>query len=358
MKHDTKTLIILSPGFPKDEADTTCLTSQQIFIKALNRIFPSLKIIILSFQYPFSTTAYNWYGNNIVPFNGMQKGIISRLRLWAQLWHTLNKLQAENNIIAVLSFWCGECALIGKYFAQRNNLRHFSWIMGQDAKKGNKYIALIRPKPGELIAMSDFLAVEFYKNHAVHPFYIIPNGIDVSLFPGRNTERDITIMGAGSLIPLKRYDLFIDGVKKISTEISVIHAIICGKGPQETELQKLIEECQLQDKILLMGEKPHIETLQLMHRAKVFLHTSTYEGFSTVCLEALYAGCHVISFIKPMEHDIEHWHIVKSQEEMIQKAIEVLNNPLTQYTSVLAYSMDDSARAVMELFNYREDTTS
>src|SRR4029078_1894786 len=176
MKHDTKTLIILSPGFPKDEADTTCLTSQQIFIKALNRIFPSLKIIILSFQYPFSTTAYNWYGNSIVPFNGMKKGIISRLRLWAHLWQTLNKLQEENNIIALFSFWCGECALIGKYFAQRNNLSHFSWIMGQDAKKGNKYIALIRPKPGELIAMSDFLAEEFYKNYKVHPFYIIPNG--------------------------------------------------------------------------------------------------------------------------------------------------------------------------------------
>ena len=41
MKHDQKTLIILSPGFAKDEADTTCLPAQQVFIKALNKNFPS-----------------------------------------------------------------------------------------------------------------------------------------------------------------------------------------------------------------------------------------------------------------------------------------------------------------------------
>ena len=46
------TLIILSPGFAANEEDTTCLPPQQVFVKALNRNFPSLQIIILAFQYP------------------------------------------------------------------------------------------------------------------------------------------------------------------------------------------------------------------------------------------------------------------------------------------------------------------
>ena len=85
--------------------------------------------------------------------------------------------------------------------------------------------------------------------------------------------------------------------------------------------------------------KSHIrEILQLMKRAKIFLHTSSYEGFSTVCLEALYAGCHVISFIKPMEHDIGHWHIVQSKEEMVKKAMEILGNRGNNlYTSIAIY---------------------
>ena len=90
MKHNEKTLIILSPGFPKDEADTTCLPSQQVFIKALNKNFPGLKIIILSFQYPFSKVEYKWYGNAVIPFNGMKTGLKARIRLWLRVWKTLN----------------------------------------------------------------------------------------------------------------------------------------------------------------------------------------------------------------------------------------------------------------------------
>ena len=123
-------------------------------------------------------------------------------------------------------------------------------------------------------------------------------------------------------------------------------------------LQQLIVRSGAQDIIELTGEKPHHETLALMQRSKIFLHTSCYEGFSTVCLEALYAGCQVISFIKPMDHDIDHWHIVKSKSEMVQKVIDVLKNPATEYTQVMPYVMDDTARSVMKLFDYRLPATS
>jgi len=357
MKHSAKTLIILSPGFPKDEADTTCLTSQQIFVRTLNKNFPALKTIILSFQYPFSITAYNWHGNIVIPFNGMKKGIIARMLLWRRLWHTLNTLKKDNDVIGLLSFWCGECAFIGKWFGRTNNLKHFAWITGQDARKGNKYIPFIRPQPNELIAMSDFLYEEFYKNYAVKPLHIIPNGIDTSLFSQQNSERDITVLGAGSLIPLKQYDVFISVLKKIVERIPATTAILCGKGPQEMQLQNLISQQQLQNNIFLTGELSHQKILELMQRTKIFLHTSNYEGFSTVCLEALYAGCHVISFIKPMQHNIDHWHIVHTNEEMEKKAIELLA-PGTVYTTVLPYTMDDSAKAIMQLFDYKETATS
>ncbi|MEP6950888.1 MAG: glycosyltransferase family 4 protein [Ginsengibacter sp.] len=357
MKHKAKTLIILSPGFPKDEADTTCLPAHQIFIKALNKNFPSLKIIILSFEYPFSTSGYNWYDNWVIPFNGMNKGVVARLFLWHHFWRTLHKLKKDNDIIGLFSFWCGECALIGKYFGKWNNLEHFTWIAGQDAKRGNKYISIIHPRSHELVAMSDFLVKEFYRNYAVRPLHIIPNGIDPSLFSAQGAERDITILGTGSLIPLKQYDVFINAVKEIIKGVPAVKAMLCGKGPDEMQLQKLIVHHQLQNNILLTGEKSHAEILRLMQRTKVFLHTSNYEGFSTVCLEALYAGCHVISFIKPMKHDIGHWHIVQSKEEMVKKAIEILSNSVAAYTPVLPYAMDDSAMAVMKLFNYKEAAT-
>ena len=357
MNHNIKTLVILSPGFPKDESDTTCLTSQQIFVSALNRNFPALKIIILSFQYPFSTSSYSWHGNNVIPFNGMKKGIIPRVLLWCRVWRTLNSVKKDSDVVGLLSFWCGECAFIGKWFGTRNNLEHFTWITGQDAREGNKYIPFIRPQPHELIAMSDFLSGEFHKNYAVKPLHVIPNGIDISLFPKQNSEKDIAILGVGSLIPLKQYDVFVNVVKGVLEKIPDATAILCGKGLQEMELQKLIAQLMLQNNIILTGELSHQKILQLMQRAKIFLHTSNYEGFSTVCLEAMYAGCHVISFIKPMQHDIDHWHIVHTKEEMVMKAIALLGSG-TEYTSVLPYTMDDSTKSVMQLFNYKEAATS
>jgi hypothetical protein len=69
-----------------------------------------------------------------------------------------------------------------------------------------------------------------------------------------------------------------------------------------------------------------------------------------VCLEALYAGCHVISFCKPMNIDFEHWHVVKTEEEMIEKSLEILNDTEIQYKSVRAYSINETAKLVLKLF--------
>jgi hypothetical protein len=91
--------------------------------------------------------------------------------------------------------------------------------------------------------------------------------------------------------------------------------------------------------------------VQLMQRSRVFLHTSLYEGFSTVCLEALSAGAHVISFCKPMDLSIPHWHFSRTREEMLQSLLEILKDPSTDHAPVLPYSMSDSARAVMKLFD-------
>jgi hypothetical protein len=58
-----------------------------------------------------------------------------------------------------------------------------------------------------------------------------------------------------------------------------------------------------------------------------------------------------------MHDDIDHWHIVNTEEEMVKKAIELLVSE-TDNTPVLPYVMDDSAKAIMRLFNYKEAATS
>ena len=350
---DTRSvLVILTPGFPADEADTACTPPRQTFVKALKKNYPSLNIIILAFQYPFESKEYMWHGIHVISFNGRNKGKINRIKIWRQVWRSLQQIKKHHKVIGILSFWLGECALIGKYFATKNGIKHYAWILGQDARKGNRYVQFIKPKATELIALSDFIAEEFNKNYGVKPAHIIPVAIDTSIFKNENGIRYIDIMGAGSLIPLKRYDLFIDVIKELTRNFPHIRAVLCGKGDEKQRLDNMVNDLGLKQNITLTGEVPYPEVISLMQGAKVFLHTSSYEGFGSVCAEALYAGCHVISFCKPMSENIKHWHIVNTKEEMIQKAFEILSNISTEYHPVLYYPAESAASSMMELFKY------
>jgi glycosyltransferase involved in cell wall biosynthesis len=346
-----KTLIILTPGFAANEADTTCLPFLQTHVKALNKNFPELEVIIIAFQYPFVKSIYNWNNNEIISIGGRGKAKMRRLLVWVDVWRKLVTLKNRKNIIGLFSLWCTECAMVGSWFGKFHHLKHFVWLCGQDAKKGNKYVPLMRPAADELIAMSDFLKREFYKNYGIEPAYVIPIGVDADQFsPMHHGARNIDVLGVGSLIPLKQYDVFVAVIGRLAPNIPAINAVIYGKGPEEDMLKSLIESLELGANVTLGGEISHDEVLQLMQRTKIFLHTSNYEGFGTVCLEALYAGAHVVSFTKPMDKEIRHWHHVSGKQEMIDKVCGLLKDHAISNTPVMFNSASDTANAMMRLF--------
>jgi hypothetical protein len=55
-----------------------------------------------------------------------------------------------------------------------------------------------------------------------------------------------------------------------------------------------------------------------------------------------------------MQFDINHWHIVQSLEEMLAKAIAILNSPNTIYEPVLPFTAKESVERIIHLFNYRD----
>jgi len=351
MKKDEKYLLIITPGFPASEEDTTCLPSQQLLVRSLNRIDPSLEVVILSYEYPFTNTAYRWFSNEVIPLNGWKKGIWNKLGTFLSMYRVLRKIYRERKIVGILSFWATAGAVMGKYFAKLHGIVHYAWILGQDARATNKFISMLSPKPEELIAMSVSLQREFQKNFKVRPKWIIPNAIDISLFNPEETVRDIDILGVGSLIPLKQYQVFIRAIKSLVGIYPRIRALICGKGPDQEALQSLIHDLGLSKNITLIGEQPHDIVLMLMQRAKVLLHPSSYEGYSTVCLEALYAGAHVISFSNPKDEWVNHWHIAAGENDMTEIALELLEDEGLNHDPVLLHKMDDQAWAVLRLFN-------
>ncbi|WP_431210731.1 glycosyltransferase [Puia sp. P3] len=102
----------------------------------------------------------------------------------------------------------------------------------------------------------------------------------------------------------------------------------------------------------MVAELAHGEVLRYMQRSKILLHTSAYEGFGTVMIEALYAGAHVVSFVDTAGMAVKNWHVVGSEEEMVEVVVGLLGDPETGYESVKPFTMEDSARAMMGLFEY------
>ncbi|HEY9002456.1 MAG TPA: glycosyltransferase [Mucilaginibacter sp.] len=353
-----KTLVILSPGFPKNEADSTCIPPQQVFVRNLKLQYPTLNIIVMAFEYPFHSSSYQWNNIAVISFGGANKGRLTRLNNWRRVWLMLKRLNRQHQLIGLLSFWIGDCAFVASRFARKYNLKHFCWILGQDAKPGNKYLKWIKPKAENLVALSDFIATEVKNNYAIAPAHIIPVGIDPELFGEPSRTRDIDILGAGSLIPLKLYSLLINMIATLHVYFPDIRAVICGDGPERHLLEELIKDYKLEKNIQLIGELPYTAVLALMQRTKVFAHPSSYEGLGMVCLEALYAGAQVVSFVRPMDQPIKNWHFAKTPDDMVNILKRLLEDQHCSHSKTASYLIKDTCSRIMSLFDYNDSATS
>lgn len=351
MSDKAKTLIFLTPGFAKDEADTNCIPMHQDLVRTFKLKYPGLRIVVLTFDYPYFKKKYKWFDIDVVSFNGRNRGGIRKVMLWRSVSKELSLINKTSDIVGLLSMWLDSCALVGKRFADKNDLKHYCWLIGQDARPGNKYVKRIKPRHSELIALSDFIQSEFEKNYSIRLHHLIPPGIDGAKFKSIKDERNIDIVGAGSLIPLKQFDIFLAVVSELKKQFPKINAVLIGDGPERKRLEEMADKLRLTSNVTFTGELPHSLVLEKMQNAKLFLHTSSYEAFGMVCLEALASGARVISFVRPMTTKIENWEIATNKEEMISKSIEMLSNANPTFKSVVPYRIEDTAEKFAKLLS-------
>ncbi|MCX6319066.1 MAG: glycosyltransferase [Bacteroidetes bacterium] len=342
-------IIFLTPGFPKDESDSTCLPLQQALVKELSRNNPAIRITVVSIQYPFEEKTYTWNGITVMAAGGRNKSGISRRNTWRRTKNLLASIHAHHTILGIISCWCDEAALLGKEFADNHGLAHWCWICGQDARAENRMVKKINPRPTELVALSDFINEEFARNHGIIPAYTIYPGVDTSLFSTDPGTRVIDLLAAGSLIPLKQWLLFIEIVAALVPRFPALRAAICGDGSERKQLEKAISKAGISNSVILTGEIPHDELIQLMQRSKILAHTSSYEGFGMVQAEALFAGAQVVSFVKPVKQNIPGWHITSSVDEMKNKIEELLSLPFTSPPPPSLFTIEQTANAFMQL---------
>ncbi|KAH8768950.1 glycosyltransferase family 4 protein [Diaporthe sp. PMI_573] len=130
----------------------------------------------------------------------------------------------------------------------------------------------------------------------------------------------VTIVVISRLFYNKGIDLLVAAIPRILDHQPNTRFIIAGSGPKAIDLEQMIEQNVLQDRVEMIGSVRHEEVRDVMVRGHIYLHPSLTEAFGTVIVEAASCGLYVVctqvggipevlpgymtQFAKPEEDDI------------------------------------------------------
>lgn len=345
-----KRLLFLVPAFPKDEVTSYTVPFIQQFVLAFSKKL-DVEVDIISLYSP-DGEPYQWHGIEVIPLNGPMRGNLVKKGLF--ILNSVRKIKIRNKTRkynGILSFWYRETAIIGKLLSSRLQLPHYTWLLGQDVKRRNRYMRISPPKPSEIIAISTFQNSYLNSAFGFYAHKVVPIAVAPSFFPLLNQgPRSIDILGAGSLIPLKNHELFLEVVLAIKANREDLSVVLIGNGPLETKIKKFISANGLEKTIKLTGLLSHKETLTYMNDAKIFLHTSNFEGGCTVCFESLYSGCHLISTLPMVNSTNPKFSHLVTKIDIVNKANELLNASSIVFDRSSDTNIDNACSEFYELF--------
>jgi len=345
--NQSKHILFLVPGFPKDENDFNCIPPLQEYLRKFTSNQPLIKISVIAFQYPYFKNKYLWNGLEIFSLNGQNRSI-SKSFVWFNVVRQSKKLNSEFHITTIHSLWLGECSLIGNYLARKFGCKHICTLMGQDVKSSNKYLALMKRSNTKFIALSKNQAEQFSEIANRKVDNIIHWGIDDQMI--RSEFRNIDLLGVGSLIPLKNYSLFINTVEEIVKSIPDLKCVLVGSGPESEKLKAICKQKGLNKNIEFTGLLNRKKIFELMQRSKVFVHPSKFEGSGFVFAEALVNGMHIVSFNVGYAHEHSKWSIARDEKDFIRITKDLLSRQLI-FESTNLYPLRETVSKYFELYN-------
>lgn len=202
---------------------------------------------------------------------------------------------------------------------------------------------------------------------------IIPNGVDPNLFvslpenPVLNiSPNDKVVFFIGRLVPEKGVWQLISSFPRVIEKVPEAKLYIGGRGPQQPELEKLIKELELKNKVIFTGFIREKERNYVYNQAKVAVFPSFYEPFGIVALEAMATQTPVIvgnvgGLAEIVEHRVTGLKVDPGSKEKLADAIieiltdkdlaEQLENNANRMVKTV-YSWDTIAATTAEV--YRE----
>lgn len=138
-----------------------------------------------------------------------------------------------------------------------------------------------------------------------HKCRVIPNGIDLQNYSVQKDDslrkelglpEDAIVVGAvGNIRRPKAYDVFLKAAQLLRSASSRFHFVIAGEGSGElyAELQGLRDSLGLRDAVTFLGLRSDVP--RVLRNLDAYALSSTTEGFSIACVEAMASGIPVVA---------------------------------------------------------------
>jgi glycosyltransferase involved in cell wall biosynthesis len=135
---------------------------------------------------------------------------------------------------------------------------------------------------------------ETHRSTRLSRIRVIHNAVDLRQFVPSDLPRGVrTIVGIGSLKPVKRWDRLLDATRLLRDDALEFQVVIAGEGPCRESLTRQIGLLGLSECASLPG---HVKDIgALLASALLVVHTSSHEGAPNAVFEAMAAARPVVA---------------------------------------------------------------
>lgn len=342
-------IALVTPGFPRDEADTSCIPPLQIALRRLRRGHPDIRITVVALHYPDNRRPYTWHEMEVLPVGAANRPLPLRLPALARASRIVSRRHREDPIDMIHALWLGDTTMLGWWIGRRLGLPVVATVMGQDARPTNRWLKLLPLDGVRLTAVSQRSADELMHSRGL-PAEVIPWGLDLD--PGNPpawNDRPIDLLGVGSLTENKDFAVLVRAAAELQKMGRECRTVLIGDGLQRRRLEGLVRELGLGGIFFLEGQQSREQVLESMRRSKILVHPSRYESFGFVFSEALANGMAVVSRPVGAARACDRWKLCEASDGFSSAIEETLNHP-PGTKAVTIHSEDETADALAALY--------
>jgi len=186
----------------------------------------------------------------------------------------------------------------------------------------------------QIVTLSDSAKVDLVTklHHPADRVTVVPPGVDSWFSPAGPLNHAPLVIAVGRLVPVKRFDRYIEAMIELKLEHPDLEAMIIGEGYERPALESLIAAANAGEWLTLPGRLPEGALIDAYRRAWVVSSTSSHEGWGMTLTEAAACGTPAVATRIAGHEDAvidnESGFLVSTIHELVEATGSILSNPM------------------------------